>query len=64
MTAKQLANLPLGSRVRLEGPGGEEGVIIKIGPVVYISWPDSDVVNYVDTNSPKWRTFISWLEIA
>jgi hypothetical protein len=62
MTSEQLANLPLGSRVFLDS--GEDGEIVKIGPVVNIYWPKSDVTNYVDTNSPKWKTFISWLEEA
>lgn len=60
MTPGQLAGLPLDSRVTLDG---EVGVIIKVGPMVNILWVDSDVTNYVDTNSQKWVEFISWLEV-
>jgi hypothetical protein len=62
MTSEQLAKLPLGARVRLEGEGFEIGTVVKVGPVVNIEWPNSGVTNYVDTNSPKWETFIKWLD--
>lgn len=64
MTPEQLASLPLGSRVRLEGEGFEIGKIVKTGPVVNIEWPNSDVTNYVDTGSSKWKTFIMWLDLV
>lgn len=59
MTAQELANLPKGAIVNLDG---EEGEIIQAGQTVHIMWPTSNCTNVIDTNSKGWYTFISWLE--
>ncbi len=59
MTAQELAALPKGSIVTLDG---EEGEIVQAGQMVQILWPESKCTNVLDTNSKKWHTFIEWLE--
>ena len=59
MTGEELAILPAGSIVKLDG---EEGEIVSAGQTVHIMWPESKVTNIVDTNSKKWQSFIDWLE--
>ena len=59
MTCVELAALPKGSIVRLDG---EEGEIIQAGQTVHILWPDSKCTNIIDTKSSSWETFTCWLE--
>lgn len=59
MTGVELAALPKGSIVALDG---EEGEIVQAGQTVHILWPKSRCTNVIDTNSKKWHTFIEWLE--
>jgi hypothetical protein len=59
MTPQELAALPVGSIVRLEG---EEGEVVRMGQTVNILWPESKCTNVIDTNSPKWYDFINFLE--
>lgn len=59
MTPLELAALPKGSIVKLDG---EEGEIIQAGQTVHILWPDSKRTNVIGTNSKAWGKFIEWLE--
>ena len=59
VTLPELASLPKGSIVSIDGEIGE---IVNAGSVVGILWPQSGCTNLVDTRSEKWDTFVSWLE--
>lgn len=60
MTGEELAILPVGAVVKLDG---EEGEIVSAGQTVQIMWPESKVTNIIDTSSKKWQAFIDWLEV-
>jgi hypothetical protein len=59
VTGEQLASLPPGSLVKLDN---EHGTILTSGATVSINWHESELTNFVDTKSVKWKSFISWLE--
>jgi hypothetical protein len=61
VTSSELAALPLGSIVLLDG---EEGEIVRAGQIVNICWPASNVTQIIYTDSKAWKEFISWLEVA
>lgn len=57
MTPQELAVLPVGSIIELDG---EQGEIVQSGQTVYIKWPDCTSI--IDTAFPGWKEFIGWLE--
>ena len=57
MTGQELAALPVGTIIKLDG---EEGEIVKAGAICHIMWPESKCTNIVDTKT--WGKFIDWLE--
>ena len=59
MTGAKLANLPVGSIVRIDD---EEGEIIQAGRVVHIIWPESNLTRIVHMESKAEAKFIEWLE--
>lgn len=62
MTREELAALPVGTIVKLEGDS-DLGEIIWAGTEVRIMWPESNCTSVIDTRSKKWQTFIRWLEV-
>lgn len=59
MTAQELAALPVGSIVKLDG---EEGEIIQDGQEVHILWPESKITNIIHTKSTAWTELIAEME--
>lgn len=59
MTCEELAALPVGSIVKLDG---EEGEIVRQGSEVWIMWPETGCTQVIDTNSKGWEKFTVWLE--
>jgi hypothetical protein len=60
VTSPELAALPKGSVVSIDGELGE---IVIAGPIVSILWPQSSCTNLIDTKSKKWDIFVCWLEV-
>jgi hypothetical protein len=59
MTGAELANLPVGSIVQIDG---EKGEIIQAGREVHIIWPESNLTRIVHTESKAEAKFLEWLE--
>lgn len=59
MTGEELAQLPVGSIVRIDD---EEGEILVSGKECHIGWPDSSCTNIINTESLAWQDFIAYLE--
>ena len=57
MTSTELAALPVGSIVLLDGEMGE---VIQAGVICHVMW--KEVTNIIRTESKAWQEFISWLE--
>lgn len=59
MTCAELAALPVGSIVLLDG---EQGEVLRSGTEVWIMWPETGCTQVIDTNSIGWEKYTAWLE--
>lgn len=61
MTNAELRALPVGTIIVCDG---DEGEIIRSGPVVEIMWPNQDWSSYIDTESENWQWLVSNFEVV